>query len=1131
MAIQFIIGAGGTGKTSYMYQEMISRSLETGHEPLIYILPEQSNMAAEQELIMRHERGGSMDISILSFTRLSFMVFDELGTKADDILDDYGKSMLIMKVLKECDGRLAYYKNMYSKPGFVEEMKSILSEFYQYQVDENVLGEVLKHLDENKSLFYKLSDLRLIMKEFNDVIAGKYMVAEQVLSLLKEVAGDSRMLKNASIYFDGFTGFTPVQYSVIEELMRIGCDLFFSLAMDPQVVLNNGYGDRELFSGCKREYIHLCNLAQKNNVKINPHIALETCYRLLKAPELLHLSQNIFRYPVVPFNKEQDNICFLCAENELQEALYVVETIKEYVMDKGYHYRDFAVVSGNVSDMAITWKHCMEQLEIPYFMDYSEPLTHNPIVEVVTQLLNIYMTDFSYESVFAFLKTGFLDIPEENIYEMENYVLKTGIRGYSNWSKSFGRGKKSLFHINETRKIFMDEIEELSRVFQKSKAETKEYVNAIYTFMCNHEIAYRLHEQSLLFEQHNMLREAKAYGQIYEKWISVLDKIVELLGDEEIARDTFSQLLISGISDLNLGVIPPTLDQVVIGDMERTRLHNVKILFVVGVNDGILPNVQKKNNIIKDKERKVLQSLDVTLAPDLVEDVLIQQYYFYMQLSKASEKLYISYRNADLKGARLKPSYYLNRLLSVFPGAEVIDIAREGYVREVRTKGQLVAEFAKQIMEDAMDDSSMYSIMCSRYPEKTQQIIRGYLYDNRTKNLDKSIIRQLYGEHMENSVSKLETYSGCAFQFFLRYGLGIQKRQEYKVESNNIGTILHGVMEGFFLYIKEHKIEIRDLSEDERDRIVESLTNQMAQEENDTIFESSFRKKHQLKVLIRIAKRSVKNLCIHLQQGKMTPSYFEKHFSSKDELQYIQFALEEDMHMELKGIVDRVDIKETENAVYYKVIDYKSGAKDIDYIKLYEGKQLQLTVYMSVMQELLERKYPDKKVIPAGMFYYQMKDSVIHEVDEDKLEEKRLDDSRLTGLVNVDETCRDMLDGKTGRVTPVKYKQDGELSSQNTSLVTLEELENISGFVYEKMKEIGNEIIRGQISINPEKGEISGPCNYCDYKSICRFEPGLGGNHYRILPQIDKNDAKRKIMNYKEEVAANGLDQGSEENN
>ncbi len=1121
MAVQFILGGSGTGKTRYIYDKMIQDSLKENHSPIIFMLPEQSNMSAEQDMVSLHPNGGTMDISILSFTRLAFKVFDERNVHTRDILDDYGKSMLIMKLLREHKGELSYYGTMLGKQGFVDEVKSLLSEFYQYQITEEILEGVIANLGPEKSLYHKLMDLKILLKTFDEAMQDSYMVTEQILSLLKEVAKESDLLRGADIYFDGFTGFTPVQYDVIGELMKLGGNLYFSFTMDEDIFGKNDYSEQGLFALSKQSVDRLCKLAKENQITVCPHIGMARNYRLENCQALFHMERQLFRFPVREYDDKPEQIAVITAKDSKEEIFFIAKTIKKYVMEEGFRYRDFAVLIGDLREQSMIYRRIMEQMEIPYFLDFSETLSHNPIVEIAKMTVDLFSTDFSYDSVFSYLKTGFFDIDQEEIYNLENYALKYGVRGYSWWKKSFRGGVKGLHEVNETRRRFMEKIEGIAPVFLKKSAMAKEYIYALHNFMSTNEMAEKLNARSIQLEAEEKLREAKAYGQVYDKFISVLDKTMDILGEEEINREDFIEILMTGIADMQLGIIPSTLDQVVIGDMERTRLHHIRFLFAAGANEGILPRNGSGNGILADKDRKQLKDMNISLAPDSKEELFLQQFYLYLQLTQASEKLMITCRRADEKGAELRPSYFVNRIMQIFPMLTV-DKAEDILENMLPlTREELVSYFAKNLSDEELADSSVYHIMERDNPEMTNRILEGYFYHNQVGMLDQAIARKLYGERMLHSVSRLETYSGCAYQFFLKYGLKIAKRDEYRIESNNMGTILHAVMERFFKMVKDGEINPKKMTKEQIDEQAASITIQAAKEENETIFDSSSRNRHQLEVLIRIAGRSIANLCRHMEQGGMEPAYFEKKFSPEDALSYITMALEDGIQMELNGIVDRVDIKETQDAVYLKVIDYKSGAKDIDYVKMYEGKQLQLTVYMSVMIELLKRQYPDKKIIPTGMYYYHIYDPIIEETEEEKLEQKRIESSRLLGLVNEDEKSLELMDEKTGLVTPVRYKKDGSFDSRNSALVTTEELMQISEFVRDKMVDIGEKIIHGQIEMNPEKGEHNCPCNYCDYRSVCRFEAGFGGNAYRIGSRLDKNEAKNIILKKEENGGEN----------
>lgn len=1112
MAIQFIVGGAGTGKTKYIYEQMIQEAKE--NRPVILLLPEQANMGAEQDMIKYNPLGGTMDISILSFSRLAYYIFDKENVYTKDVLDDYGKSMLIMKVLKDKEKELTYYSSMVGKSGFVDEVKSLLSEFIRYNVTEEVLKNVIQSISPDVSLYNKLNDIMIIRKAFEEAMGNTYMVAEQLVSLLADNVERAKLLKGADIYFDGFTGFTPIQYDVIKKMMRVCDNMYFSFSMDCKVAQDNAYSKYGLFTLCKESMDKISMIASDEQITILPKVTLSENYRLKNSAELFCVEQNIFRYPVKTYEGDCNNdVTFIEADNTKEEIDAIAHMIKHLVMEEGYRYRDIAIITGDLENNLFLWKRYMKQLNIPYFPDVNEPLLHNPVVETVSLIIDVFDKDFSYDSIFSFLKTGFLPIPMDDVYVLDNYVLKYGIRGYSSWNKAFRKKDDNLDRINDTRKQVMEYLADVKHVFSKSKGLVSDYIRSLYDFVSVNELGKKLHETACSFENNGDLRQAKAYDGAYERFVKVLDKTMDILGNEEVSRKDFKDIILTGMSDMKLGVIPTTLDQVVIGDMERTRLNNVKIVFMVCANEGILPGNSKEDVMFSERDREALLEHNITLAPGNKEQIFIKQYYLYLQMTKASDKLIISSHNADDMGGNISKAYFVKQLEKLLPNSLHINAA--AYIKEMgaMTLDDMLALFASKLATDEFEDPSEYNVLLERSPEKLADVIRGYCYMNQPGQLNDVIAKRLYGTSMLHSVSKLESYSSCRFMFFVKYGLGIEKREEYRIEVSHIGTILHGVMEKFFTEVRDKEIAL-PLAEDQLKEKVVAITDDCAAQIDESIFAQNSRMSHQLDVIKRIAVRSVNNLCRHLEQGDMKPAVFEKKFSPEDNLSYISMAVMDGIKMELKGIIDRVDIKETDDTVYVKIIDYKSGEKDIDYTKIIDGKQLQLAVYMNVMLELLQKQYPDKAIIPTGMYYYRLADRIVDGKTDEEVEKNRIKQSRMTGLANDDEKCLEYMDGKTGEVNPVLFKKSGELDSRNAHVVSTEELEALSRFTRDKMIEIGRNIICGQIDMNPQKGEKSSPCNYCDYRSICRFEAGLGGNAYGYGTQMTKEEAKRVVCGH-----------------
>lgn len=215
--------------------------------------------------------------------------------------------------------------------------------------------------------------------------------------------------------------------------------------------------------------------------------------------------------------------------------------------------------------------------------------------------------------------------------------------------------------------------------------------------------------------------------------------------------------------------------------------------------------------------------------------------------------------------------------------------------------------------------------------------------------------------------------------------------------------------------------------------------------------------------------------------------------------------------MRLKGRIDRIDLYETEDEVLVKVVDYKSGNKVFDLQEFYYGLQMQLVVYLNAALEMEQRIHPDKKIKPAGIFYYAMKDPIVdqkHGESEEELEKRILKELRPNGLVNAESEVVEALDRsleKTSDVIPVARNKDGSYS-RYASVVSEEQFLTLSKFVEEKMRAIGCAILKGDVKINPYEKKGKTACDYCEFKDICGFDRKIPGMHYRRLKELDPDD-------------------------
>ena len=1138
MSIQLVLGGSGAGKSYYMYQELIKNSLSHPEKKYFIVVPEQFTMQTQRDIVTMHPMHGTMNIDIVSFNRLAYRIFEELRIKPKQVLEDVGKSMLIRKLAGEQKEKLTVFGNAMDKQGMVEQIKSMLSEFYQYGITGEMLAKKIAKMDENNMLACKLKDMSVIYEAFEQYMKDNYIVAEQLLDLLGAVIGESKLLADSTIYFDGFTGFTPVQYQLIERLLPVAKKLVFTVTLDVRELAKETVKEHELFYLSKETIRKLTYLAKKTNVSIEEHVLFDDMAekRFANTKEIAHLEKNLFRFPYEKWKETTKDIKIFALRNPRQEILFVARKIKSMVMSGEYEYKDIAVVTGDFEHAIHHFEEIMPKLSIPYFIDATESIKNNPYLETLRAVLDMVAQDFTYESVFRYLKSGMSDVKEDEVERLENYVLKKGIRGFSRWSKRI-----SDQELDGIRRKFIKEVKQLRNDLQKKDGTVKDFVEGLYQFGIRIGVEDKLAAEAEAFERKNQLVQARAYSQIYEKVMYLFDKQVELLGEEKMSLSDFLHVMDAGLGTITLGVIPPSLDQILIGDIERTRLNHVKVLFFIGVNDGIIPSAGTGSGILTDYDREKLMEYEMELAPTKKADAYTQQFYLYLNMTKPQEKLFVTYRKLGDDNQALHPSYLIHRLESIFPNAAFFDESEmTDSLEQIYMPKDSAAYFIEQLKkylekqalaEDDLESlKSLLAIYKNEYSDLFEMMKDGIFYENTYDQLSTEIAQLLYGMEMENSISRLEKYAGCAYAFFLRYGLGIQERELFQVDTANIGTILHGAMEHFFHAMKEEKRDFKTLSDEERDGLMEAFVEQAANEENDAVFESSSRNQYLLKTLTRIGKRAAKTLHIQLLQGKMEPGFFEMKFQKEHNLACTNLLLNHHVKMHLNGIVDRVDLYEDAEHVYVKLIDYKSGEKDIDMTKLYYGTQIQLVVYMNVVVEFLQKQYPQKKVVPAGMFYYHLADPIlqVEGKDDTEIEAERLKTLKLTGLVNQEQDCISLMDQAPYQVLPISGLKDGSLR-KTSSVATTEQFEQIGAFVQNKMQELGNQMVEGDISIAPVKYGGHSPCEYCEYSGVCRFDTGAGKNQYRNMKKITKQDMWEILQEGKQ--GQDGVDERTEKNN
>lgn len=1100
MPLKFVFGPSGSGKSSYLYQHVIQESMKYPERNYIVLVPEQFTMQTQKDLVMMHERKGIMNIDVLSFARLAYRVFEETGGGGLPVLDDEGKNLILRKIAGDYESELKMLGGHMKKQGYISEVKSVISEFTQYDIGEDEIERVMESAGESSRLYYKLADIRLLYRGFTDYLREKYITKEELLDVLSREVEKSERLKNSTVVLDGFTGFTPVQDRLLGELMRHCREVIVTVTMDRRgnpYVYEHPY---QLFALSKQMVTSLLQIAKQNKIPVEEPVELydHVPWRFKEQEALAFLEKHLFRYGAGAYEKEQEQVKLHLAKNPREEAYAVAEQVRRMMREDRYRLRDIGVIVSDMDVYADHLKQAFIKYDIPFFMDHKRSILLNSFVEYIRSVLHMAEQSFSYESVFRFLRTNLAGFTYEEIDELENYVIGLGIKGYKHWQEKWtrklrGMAQEDLDKMNHYRRQLVEKVDGLIYVLRQRRKTVADITRAIYEFMVQENLQVRLAEQEELFKAKGELALAREYAQIYRIVIELFDKFVELLGDEQVSLSEYCKLLDAGLEEARVGVIPPEVDQVVIGDMQRTRLKDIKALLFAGANDVYLPGALLRTGLLSELDREKFAREKLTLSAGGKEKAYVQKFYLYLNLTKPSEKLDIYYSKVSADGKSVRPSYLIQELQKLFPKLKVRD--EERYLKEQELTenigfDRMIREFVQKRHETDGAWCELYNWYKKnpKWQEKVERFLEAGYYRKPLDALTEEAAKRLYGEEFETSITRMERFAVCAFSHFLTYGLGLREREEYDFQAADLGNVCHRALERFSYKVEREAGDWLKLIEEKRKQYVEESVEEAIADYGNSILYSSSRNAYLIVRMKRMLEKTVWALTKQLAAGDFKPAAYELRFAN--------------------GKIDRVDTCEDGDCVYVKVIDYKTGSKSFDVTALYHGLQLQLMVYMDAALQMEQKKHPEKEILPAGVFYYRIQDPLIDRPKEGEEQESILKELKPDGMISLEKEVLEHLDhcmvGESS-VIPVKYNKNGSLSKSSKAAYA-QDFYLMMKYAVNKVEEIRQKILSGDVKVNPYRRGTETSCDYCSYRQICGFDTKMEGYRYREIEamSVDK---------------------------
>lgn len=1137
MGVRFIYGRAGMGKTHYCFQKINDYVKNKENKKLIYIVPEQYTFQRETLLLKTVGEAALMKCEVLSFKRMAHRVFEACGGRAKDRMNEAGRCMLLQRIFIEYQDELRYFNKVIKEKGFIKIISEIITEFKKYNINLELINNNIEKIEDTE-LKDKLYDLSFLFDKFNENIEKNLIDADDELTLLAQKLSVCDLYDGSEIWIDEFTTFTPQQLDVIRMLLKKAENVNITLCMDE---LGNGNDTEmtDIFNVIKNTESRVLKIAEEENIKYNKPINLNNNVksRFDESEELAHIEKYLFSYPLKIYDKEVNDIKLYKANNSYDEIENVAKEIYKLVREKNYRYKDISVVCRNIDTYEKVITVIFNEYDIPYFLDKKINMLNNPLVVLILSVFEIYLKNWSYESVFKYLKSGLVNIPRNEVDILENYVLANGIKNYK-WTMDLEKTEEETEEINPID--IMLKVREPLMNFHKDisgKKTVRDICTALYNFLVESDVLNAVENKVNYFEEIKLESKVKEYSQVINIVFEVLEQAVDVLGEEVIDVKEFYKILNSGFESKEIGVIPIALDQVNVGDIARIKGRDVKALFIVGVNDGVLPASGQTEGILTDNDRDKLKDTGIQLAATTKAKVFEERFMAYTAFTISRKYLYISYPMADFEGKSLRPSILIPTLKSNFKKLQeessIYSLNKDKYSKitaPIPTFNELILTLRKYYEGEAVEpywkQVYKYFLDNGNFNYKTGRIFEGLEYENNNIIVSREKIKQLYLNDkgkINFSVSRLENYAGCPFSYFVKYGLKAKDRKIYEFTAPDLGSFMHEILEGFSNRVISNNLAWSELDRDKCNEIINELVDNKLKENPNSILNSNKKYKYFSDRFKKILTNSVSVLSKQMSLGEFKILKNEFEFGENKYGAPIKITIPDSKdEILLNGKIDRIDSATINDKTYVRIIDYKSGNKDFDINELYYGIQLQLIVYLDAIIKDSEHILKTQ-AIPGAILYFKIDDPIIESkvaVEVEKVKEELMKELKMRGLVLKDPNLVRAMDNGINDVSlviPAAFKKNCDEFTSASSVVTEEQFTLLRKFVNQKMVELCSGMLSGKIKIEPCKSKNYSYCTYCQYSSICQFDTKIPSNKYKVIGSKSTDEVWEKIKRSVEE--------------
>jgi len=1135
--VKLLLGRAGTGKTFHCLQSIRAELKRSQRgSALILLTPEQATFQMDTALLADEDISGYSRAHVVSFRRLAYLVFQEVGGPPLPPAGNIARQILISRILRQKRDELTIFGGAAHRPGLAARIAETITEFHRYRHIESHLETQLESLKragkENTTLALKLRDLLIIYRAYHEAMSTRYSDPDDFLDILCEKIPQSRLLRNALIWVDGFAGFTPQQYAVIEELIKVCNRMEIALCMDPAAAVELPSAPDELdpaslFHPTEETFLLLKQILAK--LRIKPEISrLDDTPRFRNAPSLAHIEANIFTTRPDALKGVPQNVTITAAANHRVEVNFIARQILTLCRERGYRFRDIAVVLRSGEQYHHLIETTFAEYGIPFFIDRRREVTYHPVVETIRSALKCLLSDWSLDSVLNYAKSGLLPVEQDKIDLVENYAREHGIN-HSAWYDAEPWKFRRRENLDEDLNITDREVD-AERLNQWRSAIIRPLLNlqnalnpdadltvsqccrAVYNFLRELNAAQTIEQWRRQAEKEGDLDTAEEHAHIWNELMKLLDEMVELMGDEPVSLEDFFEILETALSGLTLGLVPPSLDEVLVATIDRSRHPEIRAAFVVGMSEGQFPLVASPDPIFNDSERKELARSGFALGPTREQQLYHERFLAYIAFTRPSEILHITYPEADESGRKMNPSVFIAELRRCLPDLPVQKIAADensaspyAIWNTRQLAGSIAATFRTASENPKAADISTIDDLAALYndcivendhaDDAVEMILSSLFYSNRPETLPASVLRRLYPRRrIWGSISQFECYASCPFKFFARYILKLEPREEYAISVIDLGVLYHAILRRVVQQIIDSRRDWRKLEESYLDSVVDEALRDIAPRLKDEILMSDGRSRFIHRDAAATVKRMMRVLVQQVNAGEFRPFACELGFGRDgDRLPALSCRFDDGITLEIMGRIDRIDVAEKDGALFVKVVDYKSGKVAPVLPEIVQGVHFQLPVYMLVLLTHGQRLF-GRQPQPAAALLSPVRDAIepikIEEYDEEAV---GLDIKKYRNHGFISMRCIPLLDKELQTGVSLHYafriNADGNLGNLRSTEVLPDKLiGKLLNRTKSFLEKIAGGIVRGEIPIFPLRMGNINACSTCEYASFCRFD-------------------------------------------